>query len=179
MRVGVCGQLRLAVGLVRAPENGVLDQIAGAVDWAALEVVPRSLRNRGSHAGGLRDNRRCCCAACCWGCGAAGCRTHHPVLAPRPKRRNRRLAQVRFAVEQPFAVFKERYGLRRLRLFTQACNHVQVLLACCAYTLRRAAGVGAGSWARSARRPPSGGKTPDFGRHWAALAREIRGQTGM
>ncbi|MBK3774957.1 hypothetical protein GAY31_12430 [Azospirillum brasilense] len=55
-----------------------------------------------------------------------------PAQATQPQ-----LAPVRFAV------FKERYGLRRLRLFTQARNHVQVLLACCAYTLRRAAGVGA------------------------------------
>lgn len=51
MRVRVCGQLSLADGLVRAPENGVLDQIASAVDWAALDVVLRSLRNRRSDAG--------------------------------------------------------------------------------------------------------------------------------
>ncbi len=69
---------------------------------------------------------------------------HHPVFSPWPKRRNRLLAQVRFAVERPFAVLKEQYGLRRMRFFTQARNHVQVLLACCADDLRRAAGVGAG-----------------------------------
>ncbi|WP_454016539.1 transposase [Azospirillum sp. Marseille-Q6669] len=51
MRVRVCGQLSLADDLVRAPENGVLDEIAGAADWAALEVVLRSLRNRRSEAG--------------------------------------------------------------------------------------------------------------------------------
>jgi len=66
---------------------------------------------------------------------------HHPVLAPWPRRRNRLLAQVRFAVERPFAVFKEQYGLRRMRFFTAARNQVQVLLACCAYNLRRAASV--------------------------------------
>ena len=66
---------------------------------------------------------------------------HHPVLAPWPKRRNQLLAQVRFAVERPFAVFKEHYGLRRMRFFSAARNRVQVLLACCAYNLRRAVGA--------------------------------------
>lgn len=322
MRVRVCGQLSLADSLVRAPESGVLDRIAGAVDWAALEVVLRPLRNRRSDAGapgyppvlllrclllglwhgGLSDpaleaalsdrlsfrrfvglslddptpdhstlwrfraaleetglaeaalaeinrqfeakglivkqgtlidaslvpararprrrtrrgeERPAADPDAAWGaknaltvfgykihigvdqahtlirsvavsdasvtdtelgdrlvCGdeamvladqgysskarrawlkERGIRDgimmrpnkHHPVLAPWPKRRNRLLAQVRFAVERPFAVFKEQYGLRRMRFFTQARNHVQVLLACCAYNLRRAVGVGA------------------------------------
>lgn len=66
---------------------------------------------------------------------------HHPVLPPWPKRRNQLLAQVRFAVERPFAVFKELYGMRRMRFFTKARNEVQVVLACCAYNLRRVAGL--------------------------------------
>jgi len=63
---------------------------------------------------------------------------HHPELPARHKRRNRLIARVRAAVERPFAVIKEHYGLRRMRFFTLARNKVHVLLACCAYNLRRA-----------------------------------------
>lgn len=66
---------------------------------------------------------------------------HHPVLPPRQRRRNRLIGRIRSAVERPFAVFKLHYGLRRMRFFTLASNRVQVLLACCAYNLRRAATV--------------------------------------
>jgi transposase, IS5 family len=66
---------------------------------------------------------------------------HHPELPPRKKHRNRLISQVRAAVERPFAVFKERYGLRRMRCYTLARNRVQVALACCAYNLRRAVGA--------------------------------------
>ncbi len=66
---------------------------------------------------------------------------HHPELPPRQKRRNRLIAKVRAAVERPFAVLKERYGLRRLRFFNGAANATHCGLACCAYNLRRAAGV--------------------------------------
>jgi transposase, IS5 family len=65
---------------------------------------------------------------------------HHPELPPRQKRRNQMIARVRAAVERPFAVFKERYGLRRMRFYTFARNRVQVVLACCAYNLRRTVG---------------------------------------
>lgn len=64
---------------------------------------------------------------------------HHPELPPRQKLRNRLIAKVRAAVERPYAVFKEHYGLRRMRFFTFERNHVLVVLACCAYNLRRAA----------------------------------------
>lgn len=66
---------------------------------------------------------------------------HHPELPERQKRRNRMIAKVRAAVERPFAVFKERYGLRRMRFFNHLSNHIHMLLAGCAYNLRRAAAV--------------------------------------
>ncbi len=66
---------------------------------------------------------------------------HHPELPARKKRRNRLIARVRAAVERPFAVFKEHYGLRRMRFYTLVRNRVQIVLACCAYNLRRALGA--------------------------------------
>jgi IS5 family transposase len=64
---------------------------------------------------------------------------HDPELPPRQKRRNRLIARLRAGVERPFAEFKERYGLRRMRFFSRARNRVQMFLAGCAYNLRRAA----------------------------------------
>jgi transposase, IS5 family len=64
---------------------------------------------------------------------------HHPELPPRHKRRNRLISAVRAAVERPFAVFKEHYALRRMRFFNLARNQAHIMLACCAYNLRRAA----------------------------------------
>lgn len=66
---------------------------------------------------------------------------HHPELPPRQKRRNRLIGRVRAAVERPFAVFKERYSMRRMRFYTLARNRAHVVLACCAYNLRRAVGA--------------------------------------
>jgi len=66
---------------------------------------------------------------------------HHPDLSARHKRRNRLIGRVRSAVERPFAVFKQHYGLRRMRFFALAKNRVHVMLACCAYNLRRAVTV--------------------------------------
>jgi len=66
---------------------------------------------------------------------------HHPELPPRQKLRNKLIAKVRAAVERPYAVFKEHYGLRRMRFFSFARNQVHVVLACCAYNVRRAAGA--------------------------------------
>jgi len=66
---------------------------------------------------------------------------HHPELPPRQKQRNKLIAKVRSAVERPYAVFKENYGLRRMRFFNFARNQVLMVLACCAYNLRRAAGA--------------------------------------
>jgi IS5 family transposase len=66
---------------------------------------------------------------------------HHPELSARHKQRNRLIGRVRAAVERPFAVFKEHYGLRRMRFYTLVRNRVQVVLACCAYNLRRAVGA--------------------------------------
>jgi IS5 family transposase len=66
---------------------------------------------------------------------------HHPELPPRQKRRNQLIARVRAGVERPFAEFKERYGLRRMRFFNHAANRTQMVLAGCAYNLRRAAGA--------------------------------------
>jgi transposase, IS5 family len=66
---------------------------------------------------------------------------HHPELPPRQKQRNKLIAKVRSAVERPYAVFKETYGLRRLRFFNFERNRVLIVLACCAYNLRRVAGV--------------------------------------
>jgi IS5 family transposase len=60
---------------------------------------------------------------------------------PRQKQRNKLIAKVRAAVERPYAVFKENYGLRRLRFFNLERNQVLIVLACCAYNLRRAAGA--------------------------------------
>ena len=48
---------------------------------------------------------------------------------------------MRAAVERPYAVFKEHYGLRRLLFFNFERNHMLIVLACCAYNLRRAAGA--------------------------------------
>ncbi|MGX5829337.1 transposase [Mesorhizobium sp. 43Arga] len=50
--------------------------------------------------------------------------------------RNRLIARVQAAVERPFAVFKERYGMRRMRFFNLAANRTQRMLAACAYNLR-------------------------------------------
>jgi transposase, IS5 family len=69
---------------------------------------------------------------------------HHPELPPRQKKRNKLIARVRAAVERPYAVFKENYGLRRMRFFNFERNQVLIVLACCAYNLRRAAGALAG-----------------------------------
>lgn len=66
---------------------------------------------------------------------------HHPELPARHKRRNRLIGRIRAAVERPFAVFKQHYGLRRMRFFTLARNRVHTVLACCAYNLRRATTV--------------------------------------
>jgi len=66
---------------------------------------------------------------------------HHPELPPRQKRRNRLIGRIRAAVERPFAVFKTRYGMRRMRFYTFVRNRVQVMLACCAYNLRCAVGA--------------------------------------
>jgi IS5 family transposase len=66
---------------------------------------------------------------------------HHPELPARHKRRNRLIGAVRAAVERPFAVFKQHYGLRRMRFFALARNKVHVMLTCCAYNLRRAVTV--------------------------------------
>lgn len=66
---------------------------------------------------------------------------HHPELPARDKRRNRLIGRVRAAVERPFAVFKQHYGLRRLRFFNRASNTTHIILACCAYNLRRAASL--------------------------------------
>jgi IS5 family transposase len=66
---------------------------------------------------------------------------HHPELPARQKRRNRMIGRVRAAVERPFAVFKEHYGLRRMRFYTLVRNRVHVVLACCCYNLRRAVGA--------------------------------------
>jgi IS5 family transposase len=65
----------------------------------------------------------------------------HHELRPRQKQRNKLIAKVRFAVERPYAVFKENYGLRRMRFFNFERNRVLIVLACCAYNLRRVAGV--------------------------------------
>lgn len=66
---------------------------------------------------------------------------HHPELPERDKRRNRLIARVRAAVERPFAVLKQHYGLRRMRFFNRASNECHTILACCAYNLRRAANI--------------------------------------
>lgn len=66
---------------------------------------------------------------------------HHPKLSRWPKRLNRLIAPVRAAVERPFAVFKEHYGLRRMRHYTLTRNRVHAVLCCCAYNLRRATAI--------------------------------------
>jgi len=66
---------------------------------------------------------------------------HHPELSARDKYRNHLIGRIRAAVERPFAVFKEHYGMRRMRFFTHRRNRTHVILACCAYNLRRAATV--------------------------------------
>jgi IS5 family transposase len=66
---------------------------------------------------------------------------HHPELPARQKRRNRMIGRLRAAVERPFAVFKEHYGMRRMRFYSLVRNRVQVVLACCCYNLRRAVGA--------------------------------------
>lgn len=66
---------------------------------------------------------------------------HHPELSARHKKRNRLIGRIRAAVERPFAVFKERYGMRRMRFYTLERNRAQLMLACCAYNLRRAVGA--------------------------------------
>jgi transposase, IS5 family len=66
---------------------------------------------------------------------------HHRQLSAKDKKRNGLIAKLRFAVERPFSVFKERYAMRRLRCFGMAANRTQCLLAACAYNLRRAFGA--------------------------------------
>lgn len=66
---------------------------------------------------------------------------HHPRLSPRDSLRNHLISAIRSAVERPFAVFKEHYGLRTMRFFSIATNRAHTFLACCAYNLRRAVSV--------------------------------------
>jgi transposase, IS5 family len=66
---------------------------------------------------------------------------HHPELPARHKQRNRLIARVRAAVERPFAVLKECYGMRRLRFFNLTTNRTQCMLAACGYNRRRAASL--------------------------------------
>jgi IS5 family transposase len=66
---------------------------------------------------------------------------HHPKLPRRQKQRNWLIAKVRAAVERPFAIFKERYGMRRVRFYNLATNRTHCVLAACAYNLRRATSV--------------------------------------
>jgi IS5 family transposase len=66
---------------------------------------------------------------------------HHPELPPRQKLRNKSIAKVRAAVERPYVVFKEHYGARRMRFFNFERNQALIVLTCCAYNLRRAAGA--------------------------------------
>ncbi len=66
---------------------------------------------------------------------------HHPALPARQRRRNKLIAKVRYAVERPFAVFKEPYDMRRLRGHSLAANRTSCVLAACAYNLRRAFGA--------------------------------------
>ncbi|SMX57255.1 transposase [Bradyrhizobium sp. ORS 285] len=65
----------------------------------------------------------------------------HHALTARQKQLNKLIAKVRAEVERPYAVLKEQYGLRRMRFFNYTRNKVQVVLACCAYNLRRVAGI--------------------------------------
>jgi IS5 family transposase len=66
---------------------------------------------------------------------------HHPKLPPRHRRRNWMISKIRAAVERPFSVFKEHYGMRRLRFFNLATNRTHCMLAACAYNLRRMIGA--------------------------------------
>src|SRR5262249_10650932 len=66
---------------------------------------------------------------------------HHPKLSRRQKRRNWLIAKVRAGVERPFAVFKQHYGMQRLRFFNLAANRTHCVLAACAYNLRRMIGA--------------------------------------
>ena len=76
---------------------------------------------------------------------------HHPELPPRQKLRNKLISRVRAAVERPFSVFKGNYGMRRMRYFSLQRNRTHVVIAGCAYNLRRAFG---------ALYPPQGGVCP-------------------
>jgi IS5 family transposase len=66
---------------------------------------------------------------------------HHRELPPRKKLRNQLIARIRSAVERPFAVFKERYAMRRLRFFNLAANRTHCIIGACAYNLRCMIGV--------------------------------------
>ena len=66
---------------------------------------------------------------------------HHPKLSRRHKRRNFLIARVRAGVERPFAVFKQHYGMQRLRFFNLAAIRTHCVLAACAYNLRRMIGA--------------------------------------
>jgi transposase, IS5 family len=66
---------------------------------------------------------------------------HHPKLSRRQKLRNFLIAKVRAGVERPFAVFKQHYGMQRLRFFNLATNRAQCVLAACVYNLRRMIGA--------------------------------------
>lgn len=66
---------------------------------------------------------------------------HHPTLPTHKARHNRLIAKVRAAVERPFAVFKEQYGMRRLRFFRLSAVRTHCLIAASAYNLRRMIGA--------------------------------------
>jgi transposase, IS5 family len=66
---------------------------------------------------------------------------HHPELPKRQKLRNKLIGRVRAAVERPFSVMKDCYRLRRMRFFTLPRNRIHIIIASCAYNLRRAFGV--------------------------------------
>lgn len=64
---------------------------------------------------------------------------HHPQVPHWQGRRNQLIAGVRWRVETAFAVLKKHYSFARCRCFSLARNETDLLLACIAINLRRAA----------------------------------------
>lgn len=62
---------------------------------------------------------------------------HHP-LAGEAIERNRAIGRIRGRVETVFAVWKQRYGLRRSRYVGRVKTELQIVLAAIAFNLRRA-----------------------------------------
>jgi transposase, IS5 family len=110
-----CNDTVVADALVRGDEAAVYADMAYATHQRRAWLRDRGIKPRLAY----RPNR------------------HHP-LTHWQRRANHLIAQVRGRVETVFAILKRHYGHHRARYATLERNRTRLLLACCAFNLRRA-----------------------------------------